>query len=180
MTTVRELLKTCPYCTPDEIDLLQSISLTLHNDCTVVMIGAGPGELLMALLEDTLTRINSTVIDIVTTNWAQKHIESDDKIASHNSSSIQYVIDDSFNYGSNYPATQPPIDLLIVDGDHTPMGVQRDIEAFHFHLNTPSIIWFHDYNEASATIDYFARIYNWEPLYQVGYSKVFRVHNAPS
>lgn len=177
MTTVRELLKTCPYCTTEEIDLLQSISLQLTNDCTVVMIGAGPGELLMALLEDTPTRINSTIVDITTTNWAQKHIDSDDKIASYNKA-IQYVIDDSFNYGLNYH--NQPIDLLIVDGDHTPRGVQRDIEAFHSHLNTNAIIWFHDYDEAHAVIDASALLYNWKPLYQIGYSKVFRVHNAGS
>lgn len=173
MTTVHELIQTCPYCSVAEASALIHLGQHAQVDNTIVMIGAGPGELLMAYLEGVQVRVQATVIDNKDIHWAQIHINSDAKIKESNRALVNYVISDSAEFGQSYSG--PQIDLLIVDGDHTPFGVQRDIEAFLKHLSIGSRIWFHDYKEAMTVIDSAAVQFGWQELLEVGVSKVFNV-----
>lgn len=137
-----ELRDKCPYCTVHEYHGLKALGKTLDDYVCVVMIGAGPGQLLMSLLEGyTHNNADITVIDIETCQWTQIHIGANIAITTKNE--INYIVGDSAEIGKVW---NKPIDLLIVDGDHRKEGVIRDIEAWKDHIKLNGIIWFHDYD----------------------------------
>lgn len=132
----------CPYCTVDEYYGLKALGNSMPEGVCVVMIGAGPGQLLMSWLEGyKYNKANITVIDIDTCQWVGKHIAGNPSITTKNL--ITYVVTDSAAFGRMW---NTPVDLLIVDGDHTKEGVLRDIAAWRDKVTMGGLVWFHDYN----------------------------------
>lgn len=172
-----ELIKACPYITMEEYMMMKGLAVKLPSHQNVVMIGAGPGEFLLAFLEGyRYTTAKCTVIDKDTCYYAEQHILGDEAIDDIYSYTTDFIIDNSVNVGNRWNS---PVDLLIIDGDHTARGVQKDIQAWAPWVR--KYIWFHDYTgpdasvEAQQIIDAYALLAKWTTVMSPGYSKVFKV-----
>lgn len=156
--------------------MMKGLAVKLPSHQTVVMIGAGPGEFLLSFLEGyRYSSAKCTVIDIQTCEYVQAHLLDDEAIDDVYTYSVNFIIDNSVNVAKRWTE---PIDLLIVDGDHTARGVQRDIQGWARFVR--KYIWFHDYtgpdgtDEARSIIDAYALLDNWELVMKPSYSAVFR------
>lgn len=125
------------YALPEEIDWFSG--LNIPEPIVAVMIGAGPGVLGLALKEQAPDKlIDFTIIDISTTKYAIHYLNE----AGYTAKSF---VGDSYGVGRIF--WSEPIDILIVDGDHSYEGVSRDIEAWLPHMKPDGLIFFHDYLE---------------------------------
>jgi hypothetical protein len=122
-----------PYAFGNELEWLRGISKECNQ---AAMIGAGPGVMAMAVKEGN-PFIKLTIVDIKTCHYAREHL----KFSGY--TDVKYVVEDSAIYGKTYQ--EHPIDLLIVDGDHTFEGVVADIVAWNKHVKSGGVIFFHDY-----------------------------------
>lgn len=127
------------YATPDELIWLTAQAGQLPLWADVVMIGAGPGVMALALIEGR-PQIKLTVIDKTSTEYVKAHIEQFD----FSYTGITYVISDSAYFGTQW--TGPKLDFLIIDGDHTYAGVKRDLDAWTAHVKPNGLIFLHDYD----------------------------------
>ena len=122
-----------PYAFGNELGWLRAHA----RDATyVVMIGAGPGVMAMAMMEGN-PDLNLLVIDNKTCYYTKRHLEDAGIYG------VQFVVADSSEYGKDYAG--PKLDLLIVDGDHTQEGVTKDISTWFRHVRPGGLIFFHDY-----------------------------------
>jgi len=132
----------CHYATLDELNWLRGVGAALPREGQVVMIGAGPGVMLIATLEGG-RELRAVVVDKGTCEYTQKHIQH-----AGLDGNLTCVVADSAEYGATWRG--PEIDLLIVDGDHSQAGVERDCEAWLKWVKPNALIFFHDY-DASDT-----------------------------
>lgn len=197
--SVDELNKNCPYATQAELDFqrkkMAKILLKLPYPPRVVMIGAGPGVLMLSLLEGyRKPGLLAAVIDIDTVQWIRAHLS----LATANPKSA--VIDpsynqtirlvegrDSYDVGIEWPYGL--VDYLIIDGDHTEYGIKRDMQAWLDHLRLGGYAFFHDYlfdntrwedesrivyPEVQPFVDEEMECRGWELFWRGGCSAVFR------
>lgn len=121
-----------PYAFGNELAWLREIELP--ENAEVVMIGAGPGVMAMALFESNNT-FHLTVIDILTCSYVQSHLTGMGvEIKPHS-----FIVADSKAVEWN-----TPIDFLLVDGDHSYAGVQGDIEHWWKYVKPGGLVFFHD------------------------------------
>ncbi len=176
-----ELIKACPYITMDEYQFMKSFAAKLPSHQKVVMIGAGPGELLLAFLEGyRYPNAKCTVVDKDTCEYVEAHVLGDDAIDDAYIGNIDYIVDLSKNVAAKWTES---IDILIVDGDHTAKGVQTDIQAWAKKVK--KYIWFHDYNgaavgledypESRKIIEAYALLAQWSMIGTPGCSALFRI-----
>lgn len=177
MKDCTELIKACPYITMDEHHSMKALASKLPSHQRVVMIGAGPGELLLSFLEGyRYSTAKCTVVDKDTCEYVEAHVVSDNAVDEAYVGNIDYVIGYSQVIARDW---NDPIDFLIIDGDHTVKGVQKDIQGWAKWVR--KYIWFHDYNgpdgsdEARQIIDAYAVLAKWTCIESPGYSKVFKV-----
>lgn len=130
-----------PYATPDELSIIRELASRLDLSYQVVMIGAGPGVMLLALREGN-PHCSITVIDIGTCRYAQLHLEENGPFPGH----TNYIVADSAVYGAAYWSPERKIDFLIIDGDHSYNGVRRDLDAWLPHVSVNGYIFLHDFN----------------------------------
>lgn len=136
------------YGMQEEFDWLRATGKTLPPDAVVVMTGAGPGVLLVSLLECGRADLWPTVVDIVTTTWCKKSVE---RATAEQPSLIpqlycdrtRWIEQDSNDAGHEYSGK--PVNLLILDGDHSDRGIRRDMEAWLNHVAPGGFVFFHDY-----------------------------------
>ena len=152
---VDELNKSCPYATQDELDFqrknMAKILSKLPHKPKVVMIGAGPGVLMLSLLEGyRKPGLLVAVIDIKTVRWIRAHLAqatANSKTAaidpSYNQTIRMVEGRDSYDVGIEWP--NGIVDYLIIDGDHTERGIKRDMQAWLDHLRPGGHVFFHDY-----------------------------------
>lgn len=141
MFTSKQLNNAVQYAMEEEIDYIKHLSSELGK-CNIVMIGAGPGILGMAATEDNHEAFLTIVdIDDSTLNYSRIHLTA----AGVPVKNLEFILSDSYEAGLKYGGE--PIDLLIVDGDHSSLGVQRDIEAWWPNLAVNGYMFFHDYFE---------------------------------
>lgn len=129
-----------PYATPEELSIIRDIAGTVPEDGTIVMIGAGPGVMLLALREGNPTA-HITVIDIDNCRYAEKHLAGSGTFPGP----TQFVISDSSSYGQKFWGTRP-IDFLIIDGDHSYNGVKSDLEAWLPKIKLNGYLFLHDFD----------------------------------
>ena len=132
-----QLNEKCTYATPDEIDWLKTQAKQLPTNAEVVMIGAGPGVMAIAIMEER-SDVWMTVIDNVTCEFLIKHAEQSRLKNSH----LYCMIADS----SQVEWEGQPIDLLIIDGDHSYEGVKADLDVWLQHVKPSGLIFLHDYD----------------------------------
>lgn len=120
------------YAFGNELDWLRDHAPQFE---TAVMIGAGPGVMALALMEGN-ENLDLTVIDIDTCYYAKMHL------LDAGFGDIEFLVMDSAEAGNNYAG--PPLDFLLVDGDHRYEGVIRDVDAWWKHVKKDGLIFFHD------------------------------------
>ena len=103
----------------------------------VVMIGAGPGVMALAIKEGN-PDCALTVIDKDTCEWTQKHLESAALLRG-----VNFVIGDSARVGHSWIE---PINLILIDGNHSYEGVKADLEAWLPHIAPGGYVFLHDYD----------------------------------
>jgi methyltransferase family protein len=136
------LNSTIPYALPEELDYLKELSRGLRSDSNIVMIGAGPGVMALAVMEDhkPLDAPHLSIVEIDGLAFIETHL----KAAGVSDSKCDFVLGDSGEIGKEWSGK---VDLLIVDGDHTARGVMRDIDAWWDKVVVGGVVFFHDYLE---------------------------------
>lgn len=128
------------YASEKELEWLAAYPLK-HKEANIVVIGAGPGIMSLALL-DSRTPIALTVVEKSLSDTFEKHL------AWAQLPMPRVIQSDSSAAGVAWP--EQNIDLLIVDGDHSYEGVKRDLEAWWEHVNLKGLVFFHDYYREGA------------------------------
>lgn len=136
MTTSTEVNTNCHYATATELAHLHTLGALLPDQSVVMMLGAGPGVMLMSVLEGN-PRLLGYIVDHDTCQWAEAHLAS----AGFQARTRVY---DSAQAGLEW--TGPRLGLLIVDADHGYEGVRRDCAAWLVHVAPGGYVFFHDYN----------------------------------
>lgn len=140
MTTAARVNEFCHYATQTELDYLRTLASVLPDQAQVIMLGAGPGVMMIAVLEGN-PKLAGYIVDHDTCQWAEKHLAGAGLAA-------RTRIYDSAQAGLEWVG--PRIALLIVDADHRYEGVKRDVDAWLPHVAPGGYIFFHDY-DASET-----------------------------
>lgn len=140
-----ELNQKLAYASEKELDWLVAC-VAERPDAVVVMIGAGPGVMALALLDEHKP-ITLHVIDNALSHTFKIHLEQ----ANMDLSRVHIHQDDSHAIGSAW--TEQDIDLLIVDGDHSYEGVMRDLRVWWPHVKLDGIVFLHDYYRKGAEWD---------------------------
>lgn len=135
----RRINEFCHYATITELDFLRGLAAQLPAGAQVVMLGAGPGVMAMAVLEGNL-QLALSVVDIASTEYAQAHLEG----AGLKTERVHFHLGDSAAAGQAWVST--PVQLLIVDANHSYEGVKADMEAWLPHLAAGGYVFFHDYD----------------------------------
>jgi len=180
----------CPYATKEELDFQREVMAKLiKRKSKIVMIGAGPGVLLLSLLEGLEhDEIKAWVIDIgnceATRTNIMKNIHIADSIKLDEK--IEYIERrTSCDVGLYWKNRK--IDYLIIDGDHSEMGVRRDMFAWLDYIKKGGFVMFHDYSyegsgwgdadwvEVKPFVDNEMERRNWELIHRFGCSAVFEV-----
>lgn len=126
----------CHYATATELAYLRTLAAALPAGVTVVMLGAGPGVMMMAILENNPGLVGY-IIDHDTCQWAEAHLDGAGLVA-------RTRICDSAQAGHEW--TGPKVGLLIIDADHRYEGVKRDCAAWLQHVAPRGYVFFHDYD----------------------------------
>jgi predicted O-methyltransferase YrrM len=141
MLTAKQLNSTVQYALEEEIDYLKELSAQMDHP-NIVMIGAGPGILGLAVTENNFgVRLSIVDIDPNPLHYTQVHLLA----AGVSPKNIRLITGDSAQAGHMWE--DGPIDLLIVDGNHTQEGVARDITAWFEHVSDGGYMFFHDHLE---------------------------------
>ena len=174
--TARELNERAAYATNDELDWLAEWARA-HAGAQVVMIGAGPGVMALAMLE-TDADFSLTVVENDTFQWLIAHAEKAGLLPDDRRR-LSMRLGASAAIGERW--TWPPLDLLIVDGDHSYTGARADILAWWRHVRSGGVVVFHDYHrtlddgptgvrEAVEAL----RGATWEFVADIGISRIYR------
>lgn len=132
------------YATTDELDWLTVVAKNLPDDGQVVMLGAGPGVMAVAV-RDGNTNIAMHIVDHNTCHYARAYLESFDYYKN-----ITTLIAKSYIAGMMWDRNKK-IDLLIIDADHSYEAVKSDLLAWLPHLCLGGLVFFHDY-DATGTV----------------------------
>ena len=172
-----QLNEKCTYATSDEIDWLKAQANQLPANAEMVMIGAGPGVMAIAIMEERAD-VWLTAIDKATCEYLIKHAEQSRLKNNH----LYCMIADStkVHWEGN------PIDLLIIDGDHSYKGVKADLEVWLQHVKRGGLVFLHDYdadNTCFAHVERYPGVKQaaeecaaqWEEVRRVGTAIVFRM-----
>lgn len=141
----REINDSCPYATDEELDWMGETSSKLSQDALVVMLGVGPGVMLLGL-EDGRLDLEVAAIDNRSFNYAQAHLQG----RVNDSRNVHFILGDSVEVGREWDRK---VDLLIVDTDHTEETTRREIEVWLPRVKTRGLVFFHDYDPSGTTFD---------------------------
>lgn len=133
-----ELNARVPYATDDELDLITSLCRNFGKGDEVVLIGAGPGVMLLAAREASVL-FPITVIDNQTYRYAEAHLAGDGL-----NIDVYFILGDSKFIGSVWSGR--PVRLLVVDGDHSYLGVKGDLRYWLPHIALGGYVFLHDYD----------------------------------
>jgi tRNA A58 N-methylase Trm61 len=127
------------YCFGNEIEYLQELSALLPKDAQVLVIGAGPGIMSMALYQGNQSIILTAVDiseEVIATYY--KHL-----YALPFKVNPMVLIRDSADAAKWFD--DESLDLLVVDADHSYKAVKRDIYYWWSKLKFGGTAFFHDY-----------------------------------
>ena len=131
------------YLTASEVDAIKALSRMLPPDPLIVSIGAGAGTVTLAILEE---RPDALIFSIdLKTNEDEINTNEHLRLAEAGYGHTGHVIrvwGDSKVVGRRW---RFPVDLVVVDGDHTAGGLQGDINVWLPQVRPGGIIAFHDY-----------------------------------
>jgi len=174
-----ELNRACTYATPGEVDWLIAEAKKIPVYASVMMIGAGPGVMAVALLEGN-PKIALTIVDKTSCQYVKAHIsQMDIEIVT----SVTYYEMDSATLGNQ---NRTWFDFLVIDGDHSYEGVKRDLDAWLKHVKPGGLVFLHDYDADGtcfADVERYPGVKqaveecsaHWEEFCQVGTAIVFKM-----
>ncbi len=143
-------------CCADDLDLLTQVLDTLPPRPMIVQLGAGSGTMGLAVMGQRGDAILwSCDIDPQALNWERRVFLNTGVGLLHQAPAghwqLRYTprVKDSAQAG--YDWNGQPVDLLIVDADHSYRAVLKDVQAWHPHA---SLIFVHDYDGAKAPRQY--------------------------
>lgn len=180
MFVYEEINAACPYATADELTFVRQEALRLNSDQQIVMIGCGPAVFGVAMLEKHPSPPKMTIVDIGSSYYAEAHMRG----AGIDTNKVWFVQSDSSAFGKSWTN---PIDLLVIDGDHTTVGVLKDIDAWWDKLRVGGLCVFHDFLHREngfngTTAWHFRDVHqaiemrrdsSWQMIKQVGISAVY-------
>jgi tRNA A58 N-methylase Trm61 len=138
----RELLDVLPYLFLDEPEYFTQLGKDLPNHASVACLGAGPGLMSLFLLEANPTlRIIAVDFNHETVRTYKAHLNA------ANFSSSVYIgrTIDPIPLENNYP-DYIPLDLLIIDADHSEQAVIEDCSLWFPYVKKGSgLVYFHDF-----------------------------------
>lgn len=144
------LRKAFKYFFPNELGLLKSLpALVHHSPCVVVNIGAGAGTSGLAFLESREDLILHTV-DIQDTDspfgclYAERQVIKAAGYGHLYTASWFQHHTDSKQLATHWTK---PVDIVLVDGDHTYDGASGDILGWLPHIRPGGYIAVHDYRK---------------------------------
>lgn len=138
MLKYEEINHACPYATQTELEFARQEAFKLNNLNQIVMLGCGPCVFGLAMLEGHPNPPKMAIVDINTFYYAEAHMRG----AGIDPNKVWFITGDSSSVGKLWTG---PIDLLVIDADHTYSGVIKDIRAWWSHLKTDGLCIFHDY-----------------------------------
>lgn len=134
----RQLNAQIPYATDDELEFITAICQKLSAAQTMVILGAGPGVMLVAAREGG-REFPIWIVDHLTCHFAQSHLGMAG-LDTH----VTYVISDSSTLGRQWRGAS--VDFLIIDSDHSYEGVKADLAAWLPHIAPKGLVFIHDYD----------------------------------
>lgn len=130
-----ELNARLPYAFGDELAWFRSTAATLPENAEITFLGGGPGIMVMAVCEGVTKPFHLTVVDINTCHYVQAHLTGLGlDLRKHT-----FLVADSKTI-----AWSPPLDFLVVDGDHSYEGVTGDIAVWWERVKPGGLVFFHD------------------------------------
>lgn len=127
-----------PYATDDELEFITSVCQHLTPQQTMVILGAGPGVMLLAAREGG-HEFPIWLVDHLTCHFAQTHLSMAGADVH-----VTYVISDSSALGRQWRGAT--VDFLIIDSDHSYEGVKADLLAWLPHIAPKGKVFIHDYD----------------------------------
>lgn len=127
--------------TKEEVDAIKFIMRRFtHNTPIVVQVGAGIGVSTLAMLE---ARPDAVILscDVGACEQEKENLEK----AELDPRRVIRLLGKSQDIGVFWPCTEPFIDFLFIDGDHSEAGVRGDIVAWFDKVKIRGYVGFHDY-----------------------------------
>jgi predicted O-methyltransferase YrrM len=139
--TAQKLNGILPYCFGNEIEYLENLAKILPDYASCVILGAGPGIQSMSLKQGNPTlRIIAVDFSQAVINTYRAHLNA----AGFSTSVFIGKTIDPLPLEHTYP-DYIPVQLLIVDADHSEQAVTEDITLWWPELAKGAIIFIHDY-----------------------------------
>lgn len=127
-----------PYATDDELEFITGACQKLTATQRLVILGAGPGVMLLAAREGGLD-FPIYIVDHQTCHFARTHLQMAGQDVN-----VMYVLSDSSTLGRNWQGAS--VDFLIIDSDHSYEGVKADLHAWLPHIARGGLVFIHDYD----------------------------------
>lgn len=134
-----------PYCFFGEVEWFKEMGTFLPDGGITIVLGAGPGIMMMALLEGNPTlEVYGIDRDPTVLDTCRKHLAGDEVKA--------ILLQGETSQLSNY-FEDKSADFIVVDSDHSYAGVKDDIEHYWPKLKAGGLMFFHDVKELSGEIN---------------------------
>lgn len=157
MFTYQQINNACPYAMPDELEYLRQEAFKLGPTNQIVMLGCGPGVMSIAMLEGHPNPPQTAIIDLTSFYYCETHMRG----AGIDPNKVWFISGDSSSVGKLWTN---PIDLLIIDGDHSFEGCRKDIFAWWSHVKPGGLVFFHDAKEREGGFNG-SGPWEWGPVY---------------
>ncbi len=126
-----------PYAFGGDLEWIKITARQLPSAAIVVMLGAGPGVMALAVLEERSDLQKFLIVDNTDYSTCQAHI----KAAKLTNAQTSFMLGTSWEVPQIFTNK---VDFLIVDADHSYTGVYQDICAWAPSLKVGSKVFFHD------------------------------------
>jgi predicted O-methyltransferase YrrM len=128
-----------------EVLTLQVIVRSLPLNAMIINIGAGAGTSGLAMAEARLDLLpNIYTVDIAQDGGPLGGLVSEQHaFRDYNTPLVNQILGDSYDVGMAWD--KGPVDLVFVDGNHSSLGVERDIDAWLPFVKNGGYMLFHDY-----------------------------------
>lgn len=147
MSRAKALARSRQFACEADIDLIQWL-VSKYRPTHTVILGAGSGTMSLAWLEVPEAQLTMALTsidnDIAALQWEALAWEHAGHVRSENVVQLRW---DSAEAAELF---DEPLDLLIVDADHSHEGVMRDLEAWLPKISPGGLVMLHDYDAKDA------------------------------
>jgi hypothetical protein len=155
------------YLSYSEIDLIKELVNELPPNPNVLTIGAGAGTCTLAVLEERRDVLYYSV-DLLTNErevTTNEHLRLQETPWAESGHVIR-IWGDSHIVGKRW---RVPLDMLIIDGDHSEFGIREDLRLWVPHVVSYGYVLVHDYGGDSQWPAVKESVDDWvdsDPLYE--------------